>query len=97
MGKGHSRQVQEKIASAKALGWDSGVTRAEWARRVAGDKLREPNGGRSREALGAMGRTLASTLSGVGNHCRILSSGGPDLSYVSEMTGFLGGEQAIGG
>lgn len=43
-----------------------------------------------------MGRTLASTLSGVGNHCRILSSGGPDLSYVSEMTGFLGGEQAIG-
>ena len=32
-----------------------------------------------------------------GSHCRVLSRGGPDLSFVLEMmTGFLGGEQAMG-
>lgn len=33
---------------------------------MAGDKLREVNGGRPGEALGAIGRTLALTLSGMG-------------------------------
>ena len=31
----------------------------------------------------------------IGSHCRVLSRGGPDLS-LEMMTGFLGGEQAMG-
>lgn len=92
--KERSRQVQERIAGAKALGWDPAAARAEWARRTAGDKVRGESGGRSCDTLRVMGRTSTFTEWN-GSQRRIRR----DLVclVLGVRTVFLGGEWTMGG
>lgn len=78
----------KKIASAEALGWDCGwdLSRGQQV------ELWESDGGRSG---GVGGQWNFSEWSG--ELLQGSEQGGPDLPFILEMmTGFLGGEQAMG-